>query len=226
MLTLVIYTAPLFALHIAYAYLRPRDILSLFPMFAVLAAYGAVWLVRRLIAVTDGGRTTADEGVQLSAVVRPPSFRQGATAVLLIALTFAFVLRSMDTLLLPVTRGFGAFGYLVREQRESFTRLGELTPPNAVIGCTLNSGAVDLHAGRLTFRPATWAPDALLAFVRALREEETPVFVLEDGAELADTMTALRQHYRLSEITRLDMPYYFRGSGSENRKVPLYRIDE
>ena len=148
-----------------------------------------------------------------------------ATIALVLSLAFALVLRSIDTLALPVTHGFGAFGYLVREQRASFTRLSVLTPPNAAIGCSLNSGAVDLYAGRLAFRPATWTPDQLLKFVHALRQENTPVYFLADGDEVNKPLSTLRQQYQLTEIARLDMPYYFPGSGSENRNVALYRLD-
>ena len=210
LLALAIYFVPLFLLHIAYAYLRPRDILSLFPILAFLAALGAAWLVMWLVK-----RQAADGRRVVFHLLQ---------AALLITLSVALVLRSMDTLALPVTHGFGAFGYLVSEQRASFTRLSAITPANAAIGCSLNSGAVDLHAGRLAFRPATWSQDELVKFVRALQAENTPVYVLEDGDELAATMRGLRQDFQVTEVARLDMPYYFPGSGSENRKVGLYRV--
>jgi hypothetical protein len=203
-----LYFVPLFLFHIAYAYLRPRDILFLFPILGSLAAIGAVWLVGKLWQA------------------RQTLLSMSARTVLLVTLAFIFVVRSQQTLELPITHGFAVFGYMVREQRASFTRLSELTPADAVIGCSLNSGAVDLHAGRLAFRPATWTPDQLLKFVRELHTENTPVYVLEDGDEVLPSLATLRASYRLTEVARLDMPYYFPGSGSENRKVALYRIDE
>ena len=205
---LALYFVPLFLFHIAYAYLRPRDILFLFPILGSLATIGAVWLVGTLWQA------------------RQTLLSMGARTVLLVTLAFIFVVRSQQTLALPITHGFAVFGYMVREQRASFTRLSELTPADAVIGCSLNSGAVDLHAGRLAFRPATWTPDQLLKFVRELHTENTPVYVLEDGDEVLPSLATLRASYRLTEVARLDMPYYFPGSGSENRKVALYRIDE
>lgn len=205
---LALYFMPLFLFHIAYAYLRPRDILFLFPILGSLATIGAVWLVRKLCQ--------ARQTLPL----------MGARTVLLVTLAFIFVVRSQQTLALPISHGFALFGYMVREQRASFTRLSELTPANAVIGCSLNSGAVDLHAGRQTFRPATWTPEQLLKFVRELHAENRPVYVLEDGDEVRPSLTTLRASYRLTEVARLDMPYYFPGSGSENRKVALYRVDE
>ena len=205
---LALYFVPLFLFHIAYAYLRPRDILFLFPILGSLATVGAVWLVGKLWQA------------------RQTLLSMGTRTVVLVTLAFVFVVRSQQTLELPITHGFAVFGYMVREQRASFTRLSELTPADAVIGCSLNSGAVDLHAGRLAFRPATWTPDQLLKFVRELHTENTPVYVLEDGDEVLPSLATLRASYRLTEVARLDMPYYFPGSGSENRKVALYRVDE
>ena len=58
-------------------------------------------------------------------------------------------------------------------------RIAELTPPNAVIASSLNSGALDLHSQRLAFRPSGWTGDQLLKFVRALhklvREHTQPI---------------------------------------------------
>ncbi|HEY3342255.1 MAG TPA: glycosyltransferase family 39 protein, partial [Anaerolineae bacterium] len=119
---LTLYFVPLFLFHITYAYLRPRDILFLFPILSSLAVIGAVWLVSRLW------------------LARQTLLVMGTRAALLGALSFVFIVRSQQTLELPITHGFALFGYLVSEQRASFTRLSELTPADAVIGCSLNSG--------------------------------------------------------------------------------------
>ncbi len=60
--------------------------------------------------------------------------------------------------------------------------------------------------------------------MRALQAEGRPVFLLEDGDEVLPAVDTLRRAFGLSEIARLDMPYYFPGSGSENRKARLYRV--
>ncbi len=144
---------------------------------------------------------------------------------LLCALAFVFTLRSMETLVMPATRGFGAFGYLVREQRASFDTLRALTQDNAVIGCSLNSGAVDLHAGRQTFRPATWSPDELNKFVDVLMRSNIPIFILEDGEELRDSISTLKTNYTVREVGRVDVPFYNAvGGGSENRRVALFQV--
>ena len=222
---LLAYFAPLFVFHVAYWPLRLRDILPLFPVLSLLAALGVVWLVQRLIELSHEDTTTRSTLKEHRAFVSSWLSNAGL-AGLLVILSFAFVLRSMDTLALPVTRGFGAFGYMVREQRASFSQIARLTPEGAAIACSLNSGAIDLYAARLTFRPANWMPAQLLAFVRALQAEGTPVYVLEDGAEVASAVRTLREQFTLNEVARLDVPYYFAGSGSENRKVPLFRVEK
>lgn len=212
-LVLVAYTAPVFLLHIAYWPLRLRDILSLFPVFGLLAATGAVELVawaRARLAEAPGRAMAAP----------------ALAAAALMVLAFSLTLRTLQTAQLPLTRGFGAFGYLVREQRASFERLRQLTPQGAVVGSTLNSGAIDLHAGRLSFRPAAWSADQVQAFVQQLQREGAPVYVLVDGDEVLPAVLTLRERFGLDEVARLDVPYYFPGSGSENRAVPLYRVIE
>jgi hypothetical protein len=107
----------------------------------------------------------------------------------------------------------------------SFDNIRAITPENAVIGGSLNSGAIDLHAKRLAFRPATWSASELISFVRALQGEKRPVFLLNDGDEVKVSLATLQANFRLTEIGRFDMPYYFFGGGSENRKVILYRVE-
>jgi hypothetical protein len=201
LLALALYFAPVFALHVVYNYLRLRDMLSLFPVLALLASNGmlALWQLAQ----------------QRSVLLR-------ITCVF--ALSFVFVLRGLETLALPVTRGFSAFGHLLAEERAEFGRLATLTEANAVIGTSLNSGAIDLHAGRLSFRPEAWSDDSLLRFVARMRETGRPVYLLSDGDVMHDAESALRGRYTLREIARLSGPYYLRVSGAERRLLPLYRI--
>ncbi len=225
---LAAYAVTLFLFHIAYAYLRLRDILSLFPVLHLLAAFGTVelwrgvlslsfrrlaWIAQRLGPAAHRGDAILSTLNQLLAITT------------ICALSYLFVLRAMETLALPVTHGFGGFGHLVREQRLSFERLRQMTPNDAAIGCALNSGAVDLHAGRTAFRPAVWTQDELIRFVDALHAEGRPVFLLDDGAELRASLATLRARYALREVGRLDVPYYEAiGGGSQNRRVPLFEI--
>ncbi len=202
LLVTLAYALPVFALHAFYDYLRLRDLLSIFPALSLCAAAGAVALWRW-------------------AELRSQNLLRIGV---LFAISFVFVLRSMETLAMPATRGFNAFGYLVREQRASFDQLAQLTEPEAVIGSSLNSGAVDLHAGRLTFRPGVWDARSRASFVEVLLREGRPVYVLIDGEDMRAAEADLRANFMLAEVARLDMPYFFKSSGSENRAVPLYRV--
>lgn len=208
LIILLTYALPVLIFHLLYSYVRQRDLLSIFPIFYCFAAVGMVDLVRWFL---------------VRAV--KPATRWAAFAIITLT-CFLLMQRSVETIMLPITRGFGAFGYLVREQRQSFARLAELTPSNALIACSLNSGAVDLHAGRLSFRPAGWTADQLRRFVLALQHEGTPVYLLDDGKELAESFATLQAQFKLTEVGQIDVPYYFPNSGgSENRRVSLYRIE-
>ena len=201
----------LFGFHALYAYLRLRDLLFLFPFLSWLAALGIVTAARAAYwAARRSSRPRAWAALRVGLV--------GALSVCL-------VLRAMETLAMPANRGFAAFGHLTAAQRASFDRLRQLTPEDAVIGASLNSGAVELHAGRSAFRPAGWTAEALVRFVDALRAAGRPVFVLDDGEELGAALGALRARYGLVEVARLDVPYYDAvGGGSRNRRAPLYRV--
>jgi hypothetical protein len=198
----------LFGFHALYTYLRPRDLLFLFPFLAWLAALGSVAAARATYwAARRSGR---------------PRLWAALRVGLLGALSICLVLRAMETLAMPANRGFAAFGHLVRAQRDAFARLGQVTPADAVIGTSLNGGAIELHAGRLAFRPAGWTADELVRFVEAAGR---PVFVLDDGEELGAALQVLRARYGLAEVARLDVPYYDAvGGGSRNRRAPLYRV--
>ena len=222
---LATYVVILVGFHALYAYLRQRDLLSIFPVLYGLAATGLVWSVWRVGAAlwhvrTEDGRRETDSSRPPFSVLRP------LLLICLIAFAgFATLQRSIETIILPITRGYDAFGYLVKEQRDAFDLLAQYTPENAVVGSSLNSGAIDLHAHRLAFRPAGWTAEQLLKFVAALEAEATPVYILDDGKELIPVLDALRQQYKLVEVTQLDVPYYFPNSGgSENRRVPLYQV--
>lgn len=210
LLTLIVV---LFGFHVLYAYLRLRDILFLFPVFYLFAAYGIVksfiWLTRQSPIPS----------------LQSPVVNRLLTITFTFAVSFMLVLRSMETLALPVTRGFAAFGYLVKEQRASFDALAAMTPANAVIGTSLNSGAIDLHSDRDTYRPATWTPDELTRFVDLLHSEGRPVFLVNDSDALRDSLATLQARYIVREAGEIDVPYYDTiGGGSSNRRVEVFEI--
>ncbi|MBX7214678.1 MAG: hypothetical protein K1X39_11755, partial [Thermoflexales bacterium] len=204
-LVLTAYALPVLGFHLAYAYLRQRDLLSIFPLGALAAALGAGWLAGRLRSA------------------RVPALAAFAG---LFVLAYGLAYRGIETLQLPLTRGFSAFGHLVPAQRASFDTIRALTPADAVIAGSLNSGAIDLYAQRQAVRPASWTADQLTAFAEALQREKVPFFILDESNELQPALAALRARYTLREVAALDLPYYFLpGGGSENRRVPLYRVE-
>ncbi len=206
---------PLLLFHLPYAFLRLRDLLWLFPALALLAALGCVefwsWLLHW------SGRA-AGRGVA----------RAAGFFLALGLLAFRW------NLTLPLTRSFFTFGSLTAEQRQTVGGLAGLTPPDAIIAASLNSGAVEFYAQRATVRPGAllqptlaWTTDEWLAFVEAARAEHHPVYLLVDSVEMEAPLAALRSRYRPVEVTSsLYLPYYYPGGGSANQLVALYRIDK
>ncbi|MCS7087578.1 MAG: hypothetical protein NZL91_02615 [Thermoflexales bacterium] len=197
----------LLGFHALYTYVRPRDVLFLFPFFAWLVAFGVVESTAWLI----------NQRARLWRLVAP---------TMIWALSMLFVLRSMETLALPVTRGFAGFGHLNAVQRAAFDALQRQTSPAAVIGSTLNTGAVELHANRLAFRPAEWSPAALLRFVEALHARGHAVYILDDGEAQRAVLQTLSRHHSLRRAGELDLPYYDAvGGGSRAKRVALYVVE-
>lgn len=219
MLVLLTLIFVLFGFHILYAYLRLRDILFLFPIFYLFAAHG---IVKAFLWLADLAKAApAQISGQQSAILN-----RLVTITFLFAASFMIVLRSMETLALPVTRGFATFGYLVKEQRTSFDALAAMTPANAVIGTSLNSGAIDLHSNRDTFRPATWTPDELTRFIDLLHREGRPVFLVNDSDALRDALATVQARYSVRDAGQIDVPYYDTiGGGSSNRRVEVLAIE-
>ncbi len=203
--------------HLPYGYLRLRDLLSLFPIAAVLAGAG-------LLGVMDS--LSAGPGERLSPPLSRPRHRRGgdASRIAVFLLGVALPLARL-VLALPPDQGFYTFGTLWPPQRAAFNRLAALTPPHALIGSSLNAGAVDLYAGRATFRPAAWTPEELRRFVQAMRAAGRPVYLLDDGIELQAPRQVLAETYHLIPLAWLPMPYFFTGGGSENRDVTLYKVN-
>jgi hypothetical protein len=198
----IAYAGAVLGFHMFYDYLRIRDVLSIFPVLAALAGIGIV------------------------AAWRWAATRSAATrACVLVTLSAVLTLRAMETLALPVTRGFGVFGHVQREQRNALRSIGEATAPNAVIGGALNSGAIDLHARRRSFRPGAWSPNDFARFIEALHATNTPVYLLLDGDELASVEQTAYQRFTVDVMGSYALPYYeATGGGSTSRDVRLLRL--
>jgi hypothetical protein len=205
LVVLLAWMMPILLFHLSYAALRMRDLLSITPVLALCCAWGFTDLVRKVQNLTG-------------------EHAKGAKVFTLTVMAAFLAAHAQSVLPLLWDADFYNFGYLGQDQRLAFGRLGELTLADSVIGCSLNSGSVDLYGGRMTFRPAYWTTEELLIFIRAMLEQKRTVYLLDDGVELQEPLQALQRSYRLVELTRLPAPYFVGGSASINAEATLYEV--
>jgi hypothetical protein len=155
----------------------------------------------------------------------------GVTARIgLIAALFGFIAVRLPPVL-AYDQGFFTFGYLLPQQRRSLETLHTITEPQAIVACSLNSGAVELYGGRQTVRPgralqpgSSWSTDQWLTFAAAMAQSGRPLYVLMDSPEMDAPLVELRLHYRVEQAAFVDLPVFFLGGGSYNLSVPLWRV--
>jgi hypothetical protein len=105
--------------------------------------------------------------------------------------------------------GWASFGYMRPEQRAAFDRLAELVPAEAVIGTSLNSGAVMMYTGRDAVRPYEgWSSDDWATFVRAMWSRSRPVYLLDDGSTMAAFIQQQDSGFRLARVEALSIPRF------------------
>jgi len=204
------WAAAVLLIHLPYEALRLRDLLSLFPVLCLWAGCGVVALWRWI-----GTHWQRQDTTRYLAGV--------AYAWLLAGL---LLLRTRSTLELPRAPDFDAFGHLNAFQRAGFVQIGRDTEEAALIGASLNSGAVELHSKRTTFRPAVWRADELYTFADDALSRGMPLYLLEDGLEMAAPIAAARQRYQLQLVGLYDIPFYHTGGGSTGARIPLYRLEQ
>jgi hypothetical protein len=139
----------------------------------------------------------------------------------LVVLLFA---RSAHTLGMPWRTDTTTFGHVSRDQAREYTRLGELTPENAVIGSMLNGGAIELHSDRQAIHPTPWTDEELYAWTDALLAEGRPFYLLDDGEEMPPLLERMSPRYRLSPVSSLSLPYFALGGGGLPRPARLYQV--
>lgn len=193
----------LVAFHLPYAALRLRDLIPELPVLAVLVGVGMG-----------------------AAVAWADHYRLAAPRLAVVGLIVGLMwLRSVGTLEML---GFGArysgFGYLLPEQRNAFDTLAASTPTDAIVGATLNSGAITLYTGRAGVRPGAWTSSEWLHVVDSVLNEGGQVFVLHDGDELSRPLADLDAAYVLETRADLFVPYFSVDAGSVNRLVKLYAV--
>lgn len=197
---------PLLAFHLWYPFVKLRDVLALYAPLTVLCALGGAASVGWL-------------------------WRRGAFARLLTLLGLLIWLMPRLITVWGLTHGFFTFGYLYPEQQQALQSIATLTEPEAVIACSLNSGAVELYAQRATVRPgqqlqplASWTETQWLTFVEALRARGRPIYILMDSPEMEPPLRALQTHYSVRLVAHLPVPVFYIGGGALNLTVPLYQI--
>ncbi|NLT74149.1 MAG: hypothetical protein GXX94_08175 [Chloroflexi bacterium] len=195
--------AAMLLFHLCYAALRLRDLIPLFPLLAMWAICGALALVRN---------TPHTPGNALHRVVAI-----GLILTLLMA-------RTAETLALPLRARLETYGYLDALERESYIRLGERLPPEAVVAAGPSAGAVQRYAGRDIIRPAVWSPDDFDRLYDALQEHQRPLYLLEDGEEMSLWLESLEREYAIKTAESWPLPRYGKGGQPLDGPASLYTI--
>ena len=119
--------------------------------------------------------------------------------------------------------GWASFGYMRAGQRAAFDRLAELTPPDAVIGASLNAGAVMMYTGRDAIRPYdSWTTAEWQIFLQAMQAGGRPVYLLDDGGLMANFIQADAARHRLTPIEALAVPLFYT---RDRERGWLYRLE-
>ena len=178
-------------IHLPYGALRLRDLLTLFPILLLWTAWG---IAAVLAAVRRwAGRSQAGQLVAIAVMA---------------ALIFVLAARTYPVLTSPWRPPHASFGYVTAAQRAAFAQVAALTEPNAVIGATLSSGALDLLSDRRSLHPADWTPDEWATVIEALQAEGRPVYLLDDGQGLAPVLAATDRQFGLTPVAVLNVPVY------------------
>jgi hypothetical protein len=119
--------------------------------------------------------------------------------------------------------GWASFGYMRADNRAAFDRLVELTEQEAVIGASLNAGAVMMYTGRDAIRPYdSWTEAEWAVFLDAMRDRGRPVYLLDDGGLMAEFIEQEQAQHRLTPIAELRVPLFY----TRDRETGwLYRLE-
>jgi len=205
-LVLLMAVLGILVVHLPYAALRLRDLLSLFPLLLTWSAYAVADLWKR---VTFHKETVSYRRYSLGLAV-------------LLCLLVLPVLRTWS--ILPRPHGFykASFGYLSAEERKAFDLLAEHTVEPCVVGSSLNGGPIDLYAGREAFRPAFWSEEELDLFLAQMFDEGTTVYILDDGEALRPSLEHAKAYYDVVNLVHLGVPVF---GDPEQVSQALYQIE-
>lgn len=186
---LAVWILVLLGFHLLYPALRLRDLLPEFPPLVIITAFGIVVLIAELWRNVS-------------------NWRAGLAAAGLIVTFFVLLIRVWNVLPIAWGEPQRSFGYLALEQRAAFEQLASLTPPRAVIGSTLNSGAIELYAQREIFLPTLWSAREQDIFFEAMFREGRSVYLLDDSAEMTRLRHQLAERYTLRQVGVLNIPLW------------------
>ncbi len=206
-IALLLWLGATLAVHLPYAALRLRDLIPQFPIFAFYASYGIVAAILFLLKQQGAWATI------------------GAAGLIFLALELNLA-RVWNTLPRVLKEPPARFGAMTHAQRASFDEIARITPQNAIIGASLNSGALELYAKRHAFRPADWCRPQqcgeLREFLEVTQEKNYTIYLLEDNASLANVLNELRREYQIERVTTLDVPLF--GNEAVNNAGALWKI--
>lgn len=214
---LLLWLTAILAVHLPYPALRLRDLVAEFPILAFYASDGLVALLRTARRWLDAARAVENKPAnKVSGSNRTRQlFRALGAFLMFLALELALV-RVWNTVPRVAQEPPARFGGMTAQQRESFNQLAELVPSNAIIGASLNSGAIELYSRRNAFRPADWCTESqcnqLESFVEIAHANEYEIYLLQDNASLAAVLDQLEPSYQVELVTTLDVPLF----GTEN----------
>lgn len=187
-----------------YGALRLRDLISLFPWLGLWAGRGiaGMWGNTRVEAVGYSRRV-----------------------LVLLVVLFLFFARTTWALGMPWYPRLYIFGHLTQVERTGFSQLAERLPEGAVVGTSVNSGAVERYTGHEAVRPFSWSDDELARFMRALERDGRPFYLLEDGAEIQQFLPRLRADHTLRPVGQYTLPGFDQGSQWPERRAVLYAVE-
>jgi hypothetical protein len=201
---LLVWIVVLTGFHLMYAAVKIRDLVPEYPAVVLLSAYGIVRLpldVRKWAGAMSGA--ASGSGFSLGNLAR-----QGVVALVIFFALLLPTMRDRMTIMRPFQPAKVTFGYVTAAQRSSFDQVAALTPSNAVIGSTMNDGAIDLYSHRATFRPGQWDAQECDRFIQVMLNERRGIYLLDDGAETSAARRELSKRYRLSLVAALDVPLF------------------
>jgi hypothetical protein len=154
-------------------------------------------------------------GLRLGAALLPA----GVIAWMILSLALARW-AMIDNLWKP---GWASFGYMRAEHRAAFDRITELTPEEAIVGASLNAGAVTMYTGRDAIRPYdSWTAEEWAIFLEAMQAGGRPVYLLDDGGLMAEFIAEQRERHRLTPMEELKVPLFY----TRDRETGwLYRLE-